>query len=136
MVWLDGSLSQFCLNGETDRIAFGSLAGNVPTLKLKEPTAAAKITYLKEVAWNQDYLLNSANGIGMHTVRAHAGRGDDAESVHVVAAGFLREPDESFTKFAQLDLGLMKRMRREIEAGTFAAFRRDFVAGHRRNAES
>jgi len=33
-------------------------------------------------------------------------------------------------------LGLMACMRQEIEAGTFAAFRREFVAGYGTNAES
>ena len=33
-------------------------------------------------------------------------------------------------------LGLMTRARREIEAGTFAAFRREFVAGYRSSAET
>ena len=33
-------------------------------------------------------------------------------------------------------LALMARMRREIEAGTFAAFRREYVAGYRTSAET
>jgi hypothetical protein len=37
------------------------------TLKLKEPGKATKITYLKEVSWNQEALLLGANGIAALT---------------------------------------------------------------------
>ncbi len=37
------------------------------TLKLKEASAAKTITYLKEGAWNQETLLNGANGIAALT---------------------------------------------------------------------
>ena len=67
VVWADSLVSQFYLDGEKDKVASGSVAGNVLTLKLKEPTAATKITYLKEIAWNQDNLLNGANGIAALT---------------------------------------------------------------------
>jgi hypothetical protein len=67
VVWVDSLVSQFYLDGEKDKIASGSVSGNVLTLKLKEPSAATKITYVKEVAWNQDNLLNGANGIAALT---------------------------------------------------------------------
>ena len=67
VVWADGLVSQFYLDGEKDKVASGSVAGNVLTLKLKEPSAATRITYLKEAAWNQDNLLNGANGIAALT---------------------------------------------------------------------
>lgn len=67
VVWAESLVSQFYLDGEKDKVASGSVSGNVLTLKLKEPTAATKITYLKEVAWNQDNLLNGANGIAALT---------------------------------------------------------------------
>ncbi|MEI6535529.1 MAG: DUF2341 domain-containing protein, partial [Verrucomicrobiaceae bacterium] len=49
VVWADRLVSQFYLDGEKDKVASGSVAGNVLTLKLKEPSAVTKITYLKEV---------------------------------------------------------------------------------------
>ncbi len=67
VVWADSLVSQFYLDGEKDKVASGSVAGNVLTLKLKEPSTATKITYLKEVAWNQDNLLTGANGIAALT---------------------------------------------------------------------
>jgi hypothetical protein len=77
VVWTDALTGQFYLDGEKDKVASGSVAGNVLTLKLKEPSAARKITYLKEIAWNQDTLLNGANGIAALTfceVEIQAGR--------------------------------------------------------------
>lgn len=67
VVWNDALTSQFYLDGEKDKIASGSVSGNVLTLKLKEPSTAKTITYLKEVAWNQDTLLNGTNGIAALT---------------------------------------------------------------------
>ena len=37
------------------------------TLKLKEATTAKDITYLKEIAWDQDTLLLGANGLAALT---------------------------------------------------------------------
>ena len=37
------------------------------TLKLKGPSTATKITYLKESAWSQDKLVIGANGIAALT---------------------------------------------------------------------
>ena len=67
VVWTDALAGQFYLDGEKDKVASGSVAGNVLTLKLKEPLAAKQITYLKEVAWNQDTLLLGANGLAALT---------------------------------------------------------------------
>ena len=67
VVWNDTLAGQFYLDGEKDKVASGSVTGNVLTLKLKAPSAATKITYLKEVAWNQDTLLNGANGLAALT---------------------------------------------------------------------
>ena len=67
VIWKDALASQFYLDGEKDKVASGSVSGNVLTLKLKEASAAKTITYLKEVAWNQDTLLNGANGIAALT---------------------------------------------------------------------
>ncbi len=65
--WDDKLAGQFYLDGAKDKVASGSVAGNVLTLKLKEPVTAKQITYLKEVAWNQDTLLLGANGLAALT---------------------------------------------------------------------
>ena len=67
VVWADALAGQFYLDGQKDKVASGSVSGNVLTLKLKEASAAQKITYLKEIAWSQDTLLNSANGLAALT---------------------------------------------------------------------
>ena len=67
VVWNETLAGQFYLDGEKDKVASGSVTGNVLTLKLKEPSSATKITYLKEIAWNQDKLLNGANGLAALT---------------------------------------------------------------------
>ena len=85
VVWADSLVSQFYLDGEKDKVASGSVAGNVLTLKLKEPSTATKITYLKEVAWNQDKLLNGANGIAALTfcnVPLQSGNSPAARATH------------------------------------------------------
>lgn len=67
VVWDPALSGQFYLDGEKDKVAAGSVAGNVLTLKLKTSSAAKKITYLKETAWSQDTLLNGANGLAALT---------------------------------------------------------------------
>ena len=71
VVWADALAGQFYLDGEKDKVASGSVTGNVLTLTLKlkgkEASAAQKITYLKETAWSQDSLLNGANGLAALT---------------------------------------------------------------------
>jgi len=67
VVWSETLAGQFHLDGAKDKIASGSVAGNVLTLKLKEPVAAKQITYLKEIAWSQDTLLVGANGLAALT---------------------------------------------------------------------
>jgi hypothetical protein len=67
VVWTDALAGQFYLDGEKDKVASGSVSGNVLTLKLKEPSAAKKVTYLKETSWSQNTLLNGVNGIAALT---------------------------------------------------------------------
>jgi hypothetical protein len=67
VVWADTLVGQFYLDGEEDRIAAGSVSGNVLTLKLKAASTAQTITYLKETAWSQDTLLHGANGLAALT---------------------------------------------------------------------
>ena len=67
IVWTDELSGQFYLDDEKDKVASGALKGNVLTLKLKAPSAATKLTYLKESAWSQDKLLTGTNGIAALT---------------------------------------------------------------------
>jgi hypothetical protein len=67
VVWTDALAGQFYLDGEKDKVASGSVSGNVLTLTLKDPSTAKKVTYLKETSWSQDTLLNGVNGIAALT---------------------------------------------------------------------
>ncbi len=63
IVWNDALAGQFYLDGAKGKVSSGVLEKNVLTLTLKEPSAATKITYLKESAWSQDKLVLGTNGI-------------------------------------------------------------------------
>ncbi len=67
VVWAENLVGQFYLNDEKDKVASGSVKGNVLTLTLKEASSAKVITYLKETSWSQDNLLMGANGIAALT---------------------------------------------------------------------
>jgi hypothetical protein len=67
VVWTANLAGQFYLDGEKDKVASGSVTGNILTLTLKEASSAKLITYLKETAWSQDNLLVGANGIAALT---------------------------------------------------------------------
>jgi hypothetical protein len=67
VIWMDSLTSQFYLDGQKDKVASGSVTGNVLTLKLKAPASAQKITYLKETSWNQNDLIYGKNGIAALT---------------------------------------------------------------------
>jgi len=67
VAWDDKLAGQFYLDGEKGKVASGSVSGAVLTLKLKEPSIATKITYLKEIEWNQDTLLTGTSGIAALT---------------------------------------------------------------------
>jgi hypothetical protein len=68
VVWRDSLAGQFYLDDEKDKVATGSVSGNVITLKLKAPSTAGRITYLKELKWNQnDLILGQQNGIAALT---------------------------------------------------------------------
>ncbi|MCX5673348.1 MAG: DUF2341 domain-containing protein, partial [Planctomycetota bacterium] len=67
VVWADSLAGQIYLDGSGGKVASGTVAGNVLTLKLQEPSAAKKVTYLKEMAWSQDKLIIGANGIAALT---------------------------------------------------------------------
>jgi len=68
VVWRDSLAGQFYLDDEKDKAATGSVSGNAVTLKLKAPSTAGRITYLKELNWNQnDLILGQQNGIAALT---------------------------------------------------------------------
>ncbi|MEI6605598.1 MAG: sialate O-acetylesterase, partial [Verrucomicrobiota bacterium] len=67
VIWLDSLAGQFYLDDAKDRVAKGSVNGNVITLQLKAPATAGKITYLKELNWNQNDLVFGKNGIAALT---------------------------------------------------------------------
>ena len=67
VVWTDALAGQFYLDDEKDKVASGTVAGKVVLLKLKAPSAARRITYLKEMSWNPDKLLVGSNGIAALT---------------------------------------------------------------------
>jgi hypothetical protein len=67
VVWNDSLINEFYLDGAKGMVVSGTVSGNVVTLKLKEPSTAKKITYLKESNWSQDRLLIGANGIAALT---------------------------------------------------------------------
>ena len=63
IVWDDALTGQFYLDGAKDKVASGTLTGNMLTLKLRKPSTETKITYLKESEWSQDKLVIGVNGI-------------------------------------------------------------------------
>ena len=67
IIWLDSLAGQFYLDDAKDKVAKGSVNGNVITLQLKAPATAGKITYLKELTWNENNLLFGKNGIAALT---------------------------------------------------------------------
>lgn len=67
VVWSDSLGSEFYPDGAKDRIAAGTVNGNTLTLTLKEPSTAEKISYLDEMNWSEDNLLQGANGIAALT---------------------------------------------------------------------
>jgi hypothetical protein len=67
VIWLDALAGQFYLDDAKDMVAKGSVNGNVITLQLKAPATAGKITYLKEMHWNQNDLVFGKNGIAALT---------------------------------------------------------------------
>jgi hypothetical protein len=67
VVWNNTLTSQFYLDGVKDQIASGNVNGSTLTLKLKAPSTAKRITYLKESAWNQELLLVGENRLAALT---------------------------------------------------------------------
>ena len=67
VAWFDALTSQFYLDGEADKVASGSVSGNLLTLKLKAPASAKSITYLTDKKWDPKTLLYGKNGLAALT---------------------------------------------------------------------
>jgi len=68
VAWHEALVREFYLDDNSGEVVSGRAAGNVITLQLKRtPSAATKITYLKERDWSQDRLLMGANGLAALT---------------------------------------------------------------------
>ncbi|MGL6096699.1 MAG: DUF2341 domain-containing protein [Fimbriiglobus sp.] len=67
VVWKDVLAGQFYLDGAKGQVASGAVEGSTLALKLKAPTHAKTVTYLKETAWTQEALLVGVNGIAALT---------------------------------------------------------------------
>jgi len=68
VIWLDSLAGQFYLDDAKDMVAKGTVNGNVITLHLKAPSTAGRITYLKEMNWNQnDLIFGQKSGIAALT---------------------------------------------------------------------
>jgi Concanavalin A-like lectin/glucanases superfamily/Domain of unknown function (DUF2341)/Carbohydrate esterase, sialic acid-specific acetylesterase len=67
VVWKESLANQFYLDDKAGLIASGAVDGSMLVLQLKEPTAAQRITYLKEMNWSPDQLILGKNGIAALT---------------------------------------------------------------------
>jgi hypothetical protein len=67
IVWNDGLTSQFYLDKTEGIVVSGAVTGNVLTLTVKNPGVFERITYLKEMSWNQNNLLFGQNGMAALT---------------------------------------------------------------------
>jgi hypothetical protein len=67
VVWTDALADHVYLDGAKGQVVGGSVDGSTLTIKLKGPSAAKTVTYLKESAWAQDALLVGVNGIAALT---------------------------------------------------------------------
>jgi hypothetical protein len=65
--WDNTLVSEFYLDGTKNKVASGSVSGNVVTLKLVAATTAQKLTYLDSDSWSQKQLLRGVNGIAALT---------------------------------------------------------------------
>ena len=59
VIWNDSLINEFYLDGAKRMVVSGTVSENTVTLKLKGPSSATKITYLKETDWSQDRLLRA-----------------------------------------------------------------------------
>ncbi len=67
VVWHQELARELYLDDESGAVVSGEVSGNVVTLRLASPSAASRITYLKERDWSQDRLLWGTNGLAALT---------------------------------------------------------------------
>jgi hypothetical protein len=72
-------IREFYLDNKPGEITSGKVSGNFIILKLKAPSAATNITYLRERDWSQDRLLLGTNGLATLTfcevaIEPHGGK--------------------------------------------------------------
>lgn len=67
MSWDNAHVTQFYLDGEPEKIASGSVAGNTITLKLTAPSTATTISYLHDKNWSPQNLLIGRNSLAALT---------------------------------------------------------------------
>ncbi|MFT5241614.1 MAG: hypothetical protein ACI9X0_002598 [Kiritimatiellia bacterium] len=67
VIWHDGLINEFYLDGAKGHVASGRADGSQVTLLLKAPLSAERLTYLDERSWSQDRLLVGQNGIAALT---------------------------------------------------------------------
>jgi hypothetical protein len=65
--WDNALVSEFYLDGESGKVASGTVSGNVVTLKLTAASPAQQLTYLDSKSWSQSRLLRGENGIAALT---------------------------------------------------------------------
>ncbi len=67
LAWHESLTREFYLDDTAGDVISGTVSGHALALKLKAPTTATKITYLKERDWNPDRLLVGTNGLAALT---------------------------------------------------------------------
>ncbi len=65
--WSNALTNQFYLDGESGKVASGSVSGKMVTLKLTSALTAQNLTYLDSKSWSQTNLLRGENGIAALT---------------------------------------------------------------------
>ncbi len=67
ILWQESLIREFYLDDQAGEVASGVASGNTLTLKLKAPSQATRITYLKERQWSQDRIILGTNGLAALT---------------------------------------------------------------------
>lgn len=67
MVWDDALAADFHPDDTVGAVVRGEVAGKVLTLTLGRPGGFGRITYLKEMSWNQEGILMGRNALAALT---------------------------------------------------------------------
>lgn len=67
VTWHADLINEFQLDGKNGQVVSASTVGNKLTLKLRQSSSAATITYLDSASWSQKRLLRGENGIAALT---------------------------------------------------------------------